>query len=135
MPPLKNRRSIWRVGPESTWTTVLPVAFIIISLLSLLVLPLAVSNHTKRMRREITRVAEPSRRSANQIQTNLSAELDKIIAFQVTGQTHYRDAFNTLIVEQERHRRALEMLAPQLGSEFDADLRALFTETTRWHLG
>ena len=87
------------------------------------------------MRGEITRIAEPSRRSANQIQTDLSAELDKIIAFQVTGQTHYRDDFNALILEQERHRRALEMLAPQLGSEFDADLRALFTETTRWHVG
>ena len=30
---LIDRRSIWRVGPESTWTTILPVVFIIVSLL------------------------------------------------------------------------------------------------------
>src|SRR5260221_448163 len=35
----QERRSIWRVGPESTRTTVLPVAFIIISLVSLAALP------------------------------------------------------------------------------------------------
>ena len=35
----RERRSLWRVGPESTWTTILPVAFIIASLLALVILP------------------------------------------------------------------------------------------------
>jgi len=47
---LEERRSIWRVGPESTWTTTLPVTFIIASLLSLVLLPIIVSSHTRRMR-------------------------------------------------------------------------------------
>jgi hypothetical protein len=47
------RRSIWRVGPQSTWTTVLPVVFIIVSLLSMVILPLVVRNKTAKMRNEI----------------------------------------------------------------------------------
>ena len=66
--PTRERRSIWRVGPEQTWATVLPVAFIIISLLSLVLLPIVVSSRTTRMRNEIFAIAEPARREANEIQ-------------------------------------------------------------------
>jgi signal transduction histidine kinase len=128
-----DRRSIWRVGPESTWTTVVPVVFIIVSLLSLVVLPLVVANKTAKMRDEITRIAEPARRSANQIQTGLSGELDKIIAFQVTGQPQYRAEFYALIAQQENSRRALLTLLPMLDDDLERDLNALFIQTSRWH--
>src|SRR4029079_4396201 len=88
--PRVNRRSIWRVGPKSTWTTVVPVVFIILSLISIVTLPIVVRNKTRRMRNEISTVAEPARRAANEIQIDLSAELDKIIAYQFTGQGQYR---------------------------------------------
>ncbi|MBK5259020.1 MAG: hypothetical protein JJE51_05455 [Thermoanaerobaculia bacterium] len=132
---MNERRGIWRVGTESTWTTVLPVAFIIVSLLSLVALPLAVANRTSRMRDEITRVAEPARRSANQIQMDLTAEVDKIIAFQVTGQTQYRDEFLRLVRQQEENRKALQQLAPQLNEELDDELAALFRHAAMWHDG
>jgi signal transduction histidine kinase len=138
MPPATRppeRRSIWRVGPESTWTTVLPVAFIIVSLLSLVVLPIVVSNHTARMRREITRVAEPARRSANQIQMNLSGELNRIIAYQVTGQNQYRNSYLQLVSEQEKNTRVLRALAPSLGEEVVRHLGIVVTETARWRAG
>ncbi|HUP62904.1 MAG TPA: ATP-binding protein [Thermoanaerobaculia bacterium] len=128
-----NRRSIWRVGPESTWTTVVPVVFIIASLLSLVILPLVVRNRTAKMRNEITRVAEPARRAANQIQTDLSAELDKIIAFQVTGQAQYRTAFYQLVKRQETNRGVLAALLPHLDENLGGDLTALFGQTSRWH--
>jgi signal transduction histidine kinase len=130
-----ERRSIWRVGPESRWTTILPVVFIIGSLLSLVILPLAVSNHTRKMRREIQRAAEPARRAANQIQVNLATELDKIIAFQVTGQSQYRNDYYQLLQQQELSRTELNRLSPALGDELEADLTALFVQTTRWHEG
>src|SRR5687768_13504476 len=96
-PMSQERRSLWRVSPRSPWTTIVPVGFVIVSLLSLVALPLAVSSHTARMRREIQGIAEPARRSANQIQVDLAAEVDKIIAFQVTGQAQYREAFQGLV--------------------------------------
>src|SRR5438105_5058742 len=112
-----ERRSIWRVGPDSTWTTVLPFAFIIVSLISLVILPLVVSNHTARMRREITGIAEPARRAANQMQVNLSAELEKIIAYQVTGQSQYRNEYAQLLAQQRQNRTQLAKLTPLLDPE------------------
>src|ERR1051325_1004436 len=133
--PARDRRSIWRVGPESTWTTVLPVTFIIVSLLSLVILPVAVSRHTKRMRDQIPRVAEPARRSANQIQVNLSNELDKIIAWQVTGQANYRNDYYRLVAEEDAFRKQVMKLGPQLSDDISEQLDALFAQTARWHQG
>src|SRR3954447_8612535 len=93
----RERRSIWRVGPESTWTTVLPVAFIIASLISLVILPLVVASHTARMRDEITKFAEPARRTASDVQINLAAEFNEIVAFQVTGQGQYAGNYAALL--------------------------------------
>ena len=131
---MSDRRAV-TVGPQSSWTTILPVAFIIVSLLSLVILPLVVSNHTQQMRREITRVAEPARRSANAVQADLSGELDKIIAYQVTGQEQYRAAYFALLERQERSRRRVELLVPQLSADLRPQLMVLFAETSRWHQG
>lgn len=133
--PGRERRSIWRVGPESTWTTVLPVLFVIASLLTLAILPVIVGSHTSQMRDQITRVAEPARRAANQIQLDLSSELDKVIAFQVTGQTGFRDDYRNLLVEQIRDYDVLRRLGPQLGEDVNRQLQALIAETQRWHAG
>ncbi|MEO8379256.1 MAG: HAMP domain-containing sensor histidine kinase [Acidobacteriota bacterium] len=128
-----ERRSIWRVGPESTWTTVLPVVFIIVSLLSLVILPVVVSRKTLRMRKQISSVAEPARRSANQIQTDLSWELDKIIAWQVTGQDGYRREYLELVARQEANRRILARLLPDLDEDLGGNLTALSVHTGAWH--
>jgi hypothetical protein len=128
-----ERRSILRVGPESTWTTVVPVVFIIVSLLSLVLLPIVVSRKTAQARQEIHAIAEPARRSANQIQMNLSAELDKIIAWQVTGQQNYRRDYFDLVKQQEANRRNLAILLPQLDDELRKDLTHLFVQSSQWH--
>jgi len=131
----EERRSIWRVGPESTWTTVLPVAFIIASLLSLVLLPIIVSNHTRRMRDEIKRLSQPAHQAANRMQIDLSKELDNVIAFQVTGQSQYRDAYERLVKDQENNRKTLAKLAPTLGSDVTTGLAGLVTQTEEWHEG
>ena len=131
----EERRSIWRVSPRNAWATVVPVAFVIVSLLSLVALPLAVSRHTARMRDEIQGIAEPARRSANQIQVDLAAEVDKIIAFQVTGQAQYREAFDGLVARQQRNRSVLVRLSPQLSPELGKELDNVFAQTERWHQG
>jgi signal transduction histidine kinase len=128
-----ERRSVWRVGPESTWTTVVPVVFIIVSLVSLVLLPLIVARKTATMRREIANVAEPARRAANQIQMDLSAELDKIIAWQVTGQDGYRREYFGLVQRQDVSRKQLATLLPKLDEDLNKNLSALFVQTSRWH--
>ena len=133
MATMRERRSIWRVGPESKWTTMLPVVFIIVSLISLVILPIVVSKRTARMRDEIQRLAEPARHTANEIQRDIASELDKIIAFQVTEQPQYRAEFVAKINEERQDYRTLGRLAPQLNPEVNSDLQTLVAETNRWH--
>ncbi len=109
------------------------MVFIIVSLLSLVILPIIVSRKTARARQEISRIAEPARQSANQIQMDLSAELDKIIAWQVTGQNNYRQEYFVLVNRQEANRRNLARLLPHLDNELNKDLTALFVQSSRWH--
>ncbi|MDP9191313.1 MAG: HAMP domain-containing histidine kinase [Acidobacteriota bacterium] len=130
-----ERRSIWRVGPESTWTTIVPVVFIIVSLLSLSILPLVVSSKMTRQRKTIESIAEPARRAANAIQTDLSGEVDKIIAYQVTGDLQYQRDYLERVAREEVNRRKLAELLPQLDDSIDQNLAALFAQTTRWHRG
>jgi signal transduction histidine kinase len=130
---IPERRSIWRVGPESTWTTIVPVAFIIASLLTLVLLPIFFDKHTSQMRGEITQVAEPSRRAANEIQTGLSTELARIIAWQVTEQNQYRDDYVRIRDQQKSDYQLLLRLGPKLGREVERNLRSLTKEATEWH--
>jgi signal transduction histidine kinase len=109
--------------------------FIIVSLLSLALLPVVVANKTNQMREEITRIAEPARQAANYIQTDLSGEVDKLIAYQVTGQSSYRREYYALVERQETNRRRLAQLLPRLDEELGQDLTALFVQTSRWHNG
>ena len=133
-PARGNRRSIWRVGPKSTWTTIVPVLFIIVSLLSMVILPLVVRNKTARLRNEIFRFAQPAGRAANEIQVNLSGELDKIIAYQVTGQKQYAADFYKLVESEESMRAQLMQLLPALkNDDLGADLTKVFVQTSAWH--
>jgi signal transduction histidine kinase len=129
-----ERRSIWRVGPDSTWTTIVPVAFIIASLLTLVLLPIFFGRHTTEMRREITEVAEPSRSAANEIQADLSTELGHIIAWQATsGQPQYRNDYFRLLDQQRRDYETLRKLVPKLGPEVATDFQALAAKSDKWH--
>ncbi len=132
---LNGQGGFWRASAESTWRTILPVAFIIVSLLSLVLLPIVVSSQTQKMRREISRVAEPARRSANEVQSDLAGELDKIIAYQVTGQEQYRTAYFRLLGEQQEHRRRMQLLVPELNGDLKQDVDRMFMHTVLWHRG
>ncbi|MEA2339405.1 MAG: hypothetical protein QOE82_3412 [Thermoanaerobaculia bacterium] len=128
-----ERRSIWRVGPDSTWTTIVPVAFIIASLLSLVLLPIFFGTHTSQMRKEITDVAEPARSAANRIQSDLSMELGQVIAWQVTSQPQYRTEYLRLLKEQRDDVKTLREKAPKLGPEVQQKLQSLIKESNEWH--
>lgn len=130
-----ERRSIWRVGTDSTWTTIVPVVFIIVSLLSLSILPLVVSSKMTQQRRRIEQTAEPARQAANAIQTDLSGEVDKIIAFQVTGDQRYRLEYFARVAREDQNRQKLAALLPKLDDKLSTELTALFAQTTRWHNG
>src|SRR5258708_31631949 len=87
------------------------------------------------MRREITRAAEPARRTANRMQMDLSAELDKIIAYQVTRQQQYRNQYQQLLREQQQSAEMLRHYTPQLSSDASKQLGNLIDTSNQWHAG
>ena len=101
--------------------------------MSLVVLPIAVANHTSRMRAEITRVAEPARHAAQETQMDLAAELDKIIAFQVTGEGQYRRDYEALVAQEDHDYQTLTRLGPQLGDPVHRSLQLLAAQSKLWH--
>jgi signal transduction histidine kinase/CHASE3 domain sensor protein len=121
------------VTPESTWTTVLPVAFIIISLLSLVILPLAVARHTSNMRREISGEAEPARQAANELQLQLSTELDDVFGFQVTTQSQFAREYASLVRKEAADLDRLRKLAPQLHGDVAQALATAQSAANDWH--
>jgi signal transduction histidine kinase len=112
---------------------VLPVAFIIASLISLVILPIVVSNHTREMRREITKLAEPARKSANDVQMELAGEIDKLIAWHVTGQEQYRRDYEGLLVSERENLRILRDLSAKLGGDSSDKLLTLMDAAAAWH--
>ena len=55
----------------------------------------------------------------------VDAELDKVISYQVTGQSEFRDEYLNLLVEQRRDYDTLRRLGPQLGEDVHRDLAIL----------
>lgn len=86
-------------------------------------------------RQRIEKIAGPARQAANAIQTDLSSEVDNIIAFQVTNDPQYRREYDARVARQEENRRILAGLLPALDSDLDQQLAGLFVETKRWHDG
>jgi signal transduction histidine kinase len=129
-----DRRSLFRVGPESSWTTILPVAFIIASLVSLVVFPLVLASRTAAKRSEINGIGEPARLAASTIQIGVANELDNIIGYQVTGDRLYLREYEVAVAEQQRKAALLKRLAPRLGDDVPAALAAFLAATERWHL-
>jgi signal transduction histidine kinase len=104
-----------------------------VSLLSLALLPVVFGEHTAQMRNEITQVAEPSRLAASKIQSDLSTELDNVIAWQAVEQGQYRDKYNSLVADQHAEYVRLQQLSPKLGPEVRDNLAKLHKETSEWH--
>src|SRR3954454_10461388 len=67
----EERRRIWRVGPESTWKTVLRLTFIIASRLALVLLPINLSNHSRRILDDIKRLPHLAQKATSRMQVDL----------------------------------------------------------------
>ncbi|HXI14055.1 MAG TPA: ATP-binding protein [Thermoanaerobaculia bacterium] len=116
-----------------TWKTILPVTFIILSLLAIVALPLVGLRKANAMRRELDRISEPARENANRIELALAIELDNIIGFQVTEQDQYRRAFQANVVRQTAAITRLRALSGELGGEVKSSLSLVEQSSRNWH--
>lgn len=114
------------------WKRALPVAFIVASLLALVILPVISTRRSNAIRNDIRQVAEPARSRANQIQLSLLRENAQIVAFQVTEQDQYRDRLVELAQGRREAYEALDPLVRQINSRAVQQLRELRSCTSQW---
>ncbi|HUO85085.1 MAG TPA: histidine kinase dimerization/phospho-acceptor domain-containing protein, partial [Thermoanaerobaculia bacterium] len=116
----------------SRWRRVLPVVFVVASLLALGLLPLISSRRAGAIQREIEHVAEPARSLADQIQLALLREQALIVAFQVTEQSQYRDRAHQMSAARQKAYAELDPLVSRIGEEPRLHLQRLRDCTANW---
>ena len=115
------------------WSRVVPLAFIILSLISLVLVPLLVRRHTENLRNEMRVAVEPAGYIADRIEGLLATELSLLIAFQVTEQPQYIRRYQELVAEEREAYAELEPLARGIGGPVEERLEELRAAEIKWH--
>jgi signal transduction histidine kinase len=117
----------------SVWRRLLPLAFVIVSLFALALVPMMLRQRTNRIRQELTKVVEPARSETEEVSRALAAELTFLVAFQSTEQMHYITRYRASVALEAA---AMERLVPQsraLGPRVYGKLAELRAAIAAWH--
>gem|GEM_PF-458146 len=129
-------------GPKKTanmtrdgrsWRRILPLTFILSSLVALVVLPIWTKRRTDAMRHEISATIEPASKIADDIQTILSTELSLIISYQVTEQGHFAALYRQASREEEMASEKLQPTVRSLGGDVAGRFQEAEAAVKRWH--
>lgn len=89
--------------------------FIILSLITLAVLPAVIQQETRVLRTEITDIADPARVWVTEVQFDLARQMAALRGFLITGEQQYLDTYAEYLAEEAVTRRELAPLAARLG--------------------
>ena len=109
------------------------LAYVLISLCALVVIPLIVQRHVERVRSAVEDVAGPARDLVTRIQFSLSREMSSLRGFLLTGDARFREAYDRSQRETQRLLADLEPLAGRLEPEVLAALVETRTLAEQWH--
>lgn len=114
----------------SRWRTLLPLALVLLSLLSLALLPLFIERRLAALRNRLD-TAESARHVATEIELGLAAEAAGTRGYLLTGDTRYAAAYRRARAARVRTQAALLALARQMGPEVHRDAMDLSTHLER----
>ncbi len=106
-------------------TALLPLALVLVSLLSLALLPMITMRSTQELRKRIAKVAEPSRSLVIQVQNALALESASARAYLLTGDRSSMEDRARAAADRERALLRLVPLARRLGPDASARLDEL----------
>lgn len=109
------------------------MAFIILSLFALVLVPVLVKRHTDSLRMELRTVVEPAGAVADDIQSLLATELGLLIAFQVTEQPQYIASYHEAVAAEREAHNKLQPLASEIGGFVKSALDELNEAEAAWH--
>jgi signal transduction histidine kinase len=107
--------------------------FAILSLVALTIIPAIIQAHARRLRSQITDVADPARVLVTEAQFALAREMGALQGYLITGDERYLDAFERLRQEETLTLRQLAPLAQRLGPEVAQRFDEMDRAAGSWH--
>jgi signal transduction histidine kinase len=116
---------------ERTWWV--PLAFVVLSLLLLAMLPVFVNQRVRVIRRELVDVTEPARVLLSEIQAALNTELYGIVEIAHGEPGHGADQYAQGLKDQLHAEREMEPLIREMGADAIARFAELRTSAALWN--
>jgi signal transduction histidine kinase len=107
--------------------------FVILSLVALTIIPVIIQVGIRRLRSEITDVADPARILVTEAQFALAREMGALRGFLITGDERYLDAYEGLLEEEASALQQLAPLVRRLGPEIARRFDELDRAVRSWH--
>ena len=114
-------------------TALLPLAFVILSLALLVVVPILTGRRTEALQEQIENVAEPALDEVDNIQLQLALQMSALRGFLVTGQEPFLERYRLAWAEERRAFARLYPLVARLGADVLDRFVELRTLDSRWH--
>jgi hypothetical protein len=118
---------------STVWRIWLPSAFVIFSLVALLLVPLLVERRIQRLRDDLAEVIEPARITLGQLQLAFARQAVALRNYLLSGDRQLLELYDAVRAEETRRAARLEFLARELGGSYAQHARRLLTLAERWH--
>jgi signal transduction histidine kinase len=128
--PPGGKLTAWMVG---RWSY-LPVAFVLVSLVALLLAPLPTRTRTDRLWYETVQLIEPARRLIDDIQFALALEVSAIRGYVLTRDQSFLERHQLAVEYERRAASAFRELAEQLGPQVSQRAQELDTAQLQWRM-
>ena len=128
-----ERRSLWSARElASTWRTWLPFAFVIFSLLTVLLTPILLERRIRGLREDVSQVIEPARTTVRQLQIGFARQASVIRSFLLQRDQRFLRQFAALRTDERQAFQLLDSLTAGLDPAIEADVRALHSLAEAW---
>lgn len=115
------------------WRSWLPLAFVVLSLVALVVLPYLFQRRINELRGFITGVLDPADDAVDEVRLTVALEAATLRMLLLNGDTVYRERYNAVRREEQAALARVEALVPRVGSEAVRRLAELEAAMARRH--
>ncbi len=110
-----------------------PLAFVVVSLLLLAMLPVVVNQRVRVIRRDLVDITEPARVLLSEIQAALNTELYGIVETTHDASSHGAERYARGLADQLHAEREMEPLIREMGPDAIARFAALRSSAAQWN--
>lgn len=118
---------------RSRWTSTVPIAFLVLTLVGMLVVPLLTHRKANALLSDVADVVDPTRVVLGDVRQALARELANVRAYAITGDELYIERYQQLLATERRWLGELRELAGRLGPAATEAFLELEAAADRWH--